>query len=319
MMRVCQFGSNDSRTTPSHSGKLVAKELQSENINSLTQDLFNTKSSVDNLNADNKQLSTNVNEIQKLLADIKNQPLPNPAYYRKLEAENIKLENKAASLTVTGNSNLYNLSVTGSTAIGNLIFEDNSILSLSWDFKLSSLGTIRLFDDAVVIAKDGTITTQGALIAQGGVQIKNSRLEIRNSAGNEVASIDASGSAQFNSLTADNLTIKNKYLDSTLIAAPDNFAKNGIMSPAIETQTEAAGIGYIPEGSPEVLLYNNTIKDNSLIYITSVNPFPTENLTVVKKESCDGAASDVGCKPYFKIALDKPVSNPVHFNWLVIN
>lgn len=330
---------NLSASEASLSGRLIAKEIESENINSLTRELVNTKSNVDNLNTNSEQLATNVNEIQKLLAEIQTQSLSDPNYYQKFDSvESLPSgSTDLVDLTVSGKSNFYNLSVTGATMFGNLLIENDSILSLSWDLKLSSLGTIRLFDDAVVIAKDGRITTRGSIIAQGGVQtneikpidgdlkveLPNNKLQITNN-GNEVSSIDSSGKAQFNSVAMKQLNITDKYLNSTILASADNFEKNGISSPAIETETESAGVGYIPEGSPEVLLYNNTIKDNSLIYLTSINPSPTENLTVVKKESCSeqqvtSNEQTSNCKPYFKVALDKAVPTPVHFNWLIIN
>src|SRR3989344_2573617 len=329
-----EVSGNLSASEATLSGKLIAKEIESENINLLTRELDSTKSNINSINSNNEQLATNVNDLQKFLAEIQTQSLPDPNYYQKLDSVESLLTGSTdlANLTVTGKSNLYNLSVTGTSMFGNLLIENDSILSLSWDLKLSSLGTIKLFDDAVVIAKDGRITTRGDIIAQGGIQtneikpidgdlkveLPNSKLQITNN-GSEVSSIDSSGKAQFNSVAMKQLNITDKYLNSTILASADNFEKNGISSPAIETKTESAGVGFIPEGSPEVLLYNDTIKDDSLIYLTSINPSPTENLTVVKKEGCTSTDSVNSCKPYFKVALDKPVPTPVHFNWLIIN
>ncbi len=66
------------------------------------------------------------------------------------------------------------------------MIENNSILSLASDLKLKSFSTITLFDGAVVIAKDGTITTQGTLIAQGGIKTN----EIRPINDNENVSVE---------------------------------------------------------------------------------------------------------------------------------
>jgi hypothetical protein len=155
--------------------------------------------------------------------------------------------------------------------------------------------------------------------------MKNSELELRNNQDAVVGTIDSVGAAQFEGITVNSLRVKDKYLNTKIVGAGENFEKNGISSPAIETVTESAGVGYIPEGSPEVIVYNTTIKEGSLIYLTSINPSPSENLTVVKKESCNEQSgqqaieSTSQCKPYFKVALDKTVPTPVHFNWLIIN
>ena len=153
--------------------------------------------------------------------------------------------------------------------------------------------------------------------------ITNNKLQITNN-GKEVASIDASGSAYFRELVLD------KYLDATgsavVIAAADNFTKNGIYAPAIETQAQTAGIGLLPTGQQELIIYNERVKDNSLIYLTPSEqiPSPTGQLTVVKKESCLAPRSlgEVGstvCKTYFKVAINNPTNKDLKFNWLIIN
>ncbi len=273
------------------SGKLVAREIEAENIN----------------------------EIQKQLADIKNQPLPSPQYYQPINnppasegGQQLTINN----LTVGASSNLYNLSVTGSSTIGNLLIENNSLLSLAWDLKLSALSTIRLFDDSVIIAKDGSITTKGTVVAEGGIKT------------NKIESIDQNGNVAINKLTTNQLTINDKYLEATspsaIIAAQKNFDTNGIFSPAIETKTASAGNGLIDQNTSEVIVYNSNIKESSLIYITPTSQVPTTGLTVIKKETCSSSINHELpttnlCKPYFKVALDKLAASTVNFNWLIIN
>ncbi len=276
----------------SFSGRLVAKEVQADNINSLTNQLDNTQ--------------TNINDIQKLLSDIKNQTLPNTDY------QNINSNQQLNGLTinkltVTDNSNLYNLSVSNSGTIGDLLIQDNSILSLSWELKLSSLSTINFFDGAVIISKDGDLTTNGSLIAQGGIKT------------NKIDPINEGENVTVSNLAINNLTINNKYMEATsssaIIDASDNFNKNGIFSPAIETSSESAGTGMIPEANSEIIIYNQNIKENSLIYLTPTTPTPPGNLTVSQKYTCNSE----NCRPYFKVTLDKQTITPVEFNWLIIN
>jgi len=97
--------------------------------------------------------------------------------------------------------------------------------------------------------------------------------------------------------------------------------KNGISTSALETSGEQAGIGYIPSGESEIIIYNDTIKEDSLIYLTPTSSTPAENLTVVKKEPCNGNTSEVknlNCKPYFKVSANTPAINPLTFNWLIV-
>ncbi|MBI3366466.1 hypothetical protein HY041_02465, partial [Candidatus Roizmanbacteria bacterium] len=105
------------------------------------------------------------------------------------------------------------------------------------------------------------------------------------------------------------------YLDATqsgaIIAAPDNFTKNGLYIPAIETTTQSAGVGLLPANQSEVVIYNQNVNDHSLIYVTPTSSSPTGNLTVSKKQG--------GNKPYFKVAIDTPVTVNINFNWLIIN
>jgi hypothetical protein len=173
----------------------------------------------------------------------------------------------------------------------------------------------------VVIARDGTMTTKGTIIAKGGIEIQNSDLKIKNGEGVETAKIDSSGSAQFNQLTTNKLTIPDKYLDATnsaaIVSPQENFNKNGLFASAIETQKQTAGVGIIPINTTEIVIYNQTIKDNSLIYITPTTQTSTQ-LTVTQKQSC-GPQSPSNCRPYFKIVSNQPIHPDIGFNWLIIN
>ena len=218
-------------------GSLRAKEIEAENIK-VIEDRLNVIASeakqslpagrqVKNEIAsspprNDNELNNQINDIQKLLAEIKNQPLPDPQYYQKIASSviaNLRFGGEAISssngiatspsaprndslenLTVTGSSNLYNLAVTGSSTIGNLLIQDNSILSLAWDLKLSALGDIKLFDNAVVIGKDGTIQTKGKIIAEDGVKT------------NKIEPLTPTDKVTINNLAINNLAIENKYL-----------------------------------------------------------------------------------------------------------
>lgn len=268
-------------------GILNAKEVKSDNITAIQNLLDQTAS-------DSSKLSTSINDIQGLLADIQNQPLPNLANQTNLT--NLITDN----LTVTGNANLYNASISNSLLVGTTFIDQNSIVSLASELKLSSLSTVNLFDGAVIITKDGKITTSGEVIAQNGIRT------------NEIKPLTNDGQVSINNLTIDNLTINNISTNSAIIAASDNFTQNGIFAPAIETATASAGLGILPENSSEVVIYNSHISPSSLIYLTPTSSSPINTqLTVVQKE--------ITGKQYFKVAIDSPVNQDIKFNWLIVN
>jgi len=301
------------------SGKLIAKEVEAENITSLSEELKNQNSNV-------KTLNENINEIQQLLAEIKNQPLPDLTNQTNLSQTNAigsSISNVRSlmldELTVTGQSNLYNVSVSGSLLAGQTLIENNSIIALTSELKLSALEKINLFDGAVAIAKDGTITTKGELIAQGGIQTnkiapigskirtvleKGQSFTVENN-DIEVASIDASGSAYFKNIALEKFTPATP--EASIIAAPDNFAKNGIFAPAIEASASAAGTGVIPKTSQEVIIYSSFAKPDSLIYLTPKTSQPI-SLSVFEKK--DG---------FFRVIRNQLLNQDIPFDWLIIN
>jgi hypothetical protein len=288
-----QFETNEA----SVSGKLTAKEIQSDNLTDLENRLNRTAS-------DSSYLATSVNDIQRLLAEIQNEPTPDPETQTNLSNTTDLTSMTLEELNVTGTTNVYNLSVSNSISTGNLLIEDNKILALSWDLNISALSRINFFDGAVTMARDGTITTRGEIIAEGGIRT------------NEIKGLTEEDNVNINKLAVDSLTINDKYLEATsssaVIAAADNFELNGLFAPAIETATTSAGIAILPANSTEVVIYNNNIKEDSLVYLTPTSDYPQSGqLTVVKKEF-EG-------KSYFKVSSNTISALPVKFNWLIVN
>jgi len=310
------------------SGKLVAKEVKSENI--------------DNLTTNYQSLTTNINDIQQQLAALMNSPLPDIANQTNI-ATITDLINAAfstdvinhvstANLTVTGSSNLYNATVSNSLVAGSLFFQDNRIIALASELRLSSLSTINMFEGAVIISKNGNITTTGEIIAQGGIrtntiqavdgkgdvsvilnsvqdldkipkQVRNDKLSIKNSQNNEVASIDASGSAQFNSIAFNHVATP-----SALIADSGMRNEFNEVIPAIKTNAESAGSSIFPANTQEVIIYNERVTKSSLVYLTPVGTNISGQLTVVKKEN-----------GYFSVSASTINTSAIEFNWLIIN
>ena len=265
-------------------------------------------SEVNDVQKNTSEVKTDMNDIQKLLADIKNQPLSNPQYYQSIESTQQFNKLTIEQLTVSDKSNFYDLAVSNSGTIGNIYIQDNSILSLAWDLKLSALANIRLFDDSVIISRDGNIRTKGKVIAETGVIT------------NKIEALNEENNVSINKLAVGGLTIDNKYLSSAsssaLIAAGENFNLNGISAPALETNISTAGDAVIPSQNQELIIYNENIKDSSLIYLTPKDQIVDTPLSVSKKEVCSNKND---CKPYFKVSINSPTASPLAFNWLIIN
>ncbi|MDP1614773.1 MAG: hypothetical protein Q8L68_03155, partial [Methylococcales bacterium] len=242
-------------------GTLTADKIEAENISDLTKTVFDQKQSL-------TDQSSSINDIQALLAEIKSQPLPDPTNQTNIsKTTNFDTDviNHVSinDLTVTDTSNLYNVSVSNSLLVGTTLLDQNSIISLASELKLSALSTINLFDGAVIIAKDGKITTRGEIIAVGGIRT------------NEIKALTDDGQVSINNLTVNNLTIDKISTNSAVIAAADNFEKNGIFAPAIEAATASAGLGILPANQSEIIIYNDRVSADSLIYLTPTSDAPT--------------------------------------------
>ena len=205
--------------------------------------------------------------------------------------------------------------------VGTLFIQPNSILALSTDLHIASLGTIRLFDDAVVIANNGDIAMKG--------EISATSLAIKNTDGTTVASIDASGSARFNEIIARKFSFEHIATDGAFVVDSGITNEVGVPIPAIKTSTEVAGIGSIPQDTKEVIVYNDNVTDNSLIYLTPTTDNVQGQLSVTKKVSClstealakEGPTNSTKstCVPYFVVSSTVTIHSLSMFNWLILN
>ena len=79
----------------------------------------------------------------------------------------------------------------------------------------------------------------------------------------------------------------------------------------MQTNAEAAGQGILPLGAPEVIIYNDKITKDSLVYLTKTNSVISDQLSVIRKES--------GERPYFSVSSGNAQHGEIKFNWLIIN
>ena len=327
------------------SGKLVAKEIDSENIREFRQRLEKAvgeqvalTTSASQLAVNNEQLTASSSQLQSEVKEIKQylDELNNGTYtdVKNIDSFQEVIEDISVNnLTATGHTNLYTATVADTFSAGNIFIKDSQILSLTSELALNALDSVNVLNGAVVIARDGTMNVKGEIIARGGIKtnkispissgddvavtLDSGNLSVRNAqSGAVVASIDASGSAHFSNLSLD------KYDQATasgvIIAARENFEQYGIFSPAIETNAASTGNGRIPGLYENLVIYNDKITDDSLVYITPTSPTGNQQLYVAEKRGCNNKPAP--CKPYFKIAIDGgSLHSDATFNWWVVN
>jgi hypothetical protein len=289
--------------TATISGALIAKTIQSENISTLETNVASLSAL---LASNTTAFTSNINAVQQELSDIKNIQLPNPAYYQNID----KTYN---DLTVNGTANMYKAHIADSLVVGSLFIQPSSILALSSDLRLSSLGTISLFNDTVVIAKNGDITSKGEVVAAS--------LAIKNVEGKTVASIDSSGSAKFNEVIAKKFTLENIATQGAYIADSGITNANNMPLPGIQTNAEVAGTGIVPRDQREIVIFNESVTANSLIYLTPTSESESPALSVAKKLMCPVVPNTIGptCRSYFTVRTGLDIHPDILFNWLIIN
>jgi hypothetical protein len=141
-----------------------------------------------------------------------------------------------------------------------------------------------------------TATDSGELI--------NSKLAVKNTLGEDVASIDASGSATFNKIN---------IASAQSSAANDGFGQ--IVDPEISTNA-TAGQAIIKAGTTELKISNRNVTPDSLIYITPSSD--TQNKVIYVKNKA-GTLPDSDKIGYFTAAIDQTVNQDISFNWWIIN
>jgi len=337
------------------SGKLVAQEIDAENIREFRKRI---EAAVDKtqINEDSTKqneekvtaLNEKVSSIEKYIDDIKNEKLTDAKVYQNVfndipvdpgtqQSEDGRLTNPVNfdNLFVTGQGAFYSATVTDNFTAGNIFIKDNEILALNNDLRLNALETVNILDGAVIVDRSGKMTVKGEIIAQGGVRtntikavedggnvnVVNSDVSIINAENKEVASIDASGSAKFADLSLD------KYTEATssaaVIAAVQNYQETGVFAPAIKTNAAATGNGFLPAHNNDIVLFNDKITSDSLVYITATSSTDNRQLYVAEQNVCpentDTTSTSQPCHPYFKVALDGTLPTDTTFNWWIVN
>ena len=148
------------------------------------------------------------------------------------------------------------------------------------------------------------------------------RLLVKGIGGETVASIDASGSAQFKEIATDLLRINTNTDEASesgvIIAAYDNWQETGIFAPAIKTNA-TAGTAILPVNETELIIYNDKLTDQSLVYLTPTSDTQNKILYVKEKHADETDKNTDLTEKYFAVGMNEPLTAPVEFNWWIIN
>jgi len=207
-------------------------------------------------------------------------------YVNTLQSKDLELAIQPLGGRISMASNTLIVDSSGQVAINGDLFVSGKILADSASLNSLEIGT----------PKDASSSALGNLLA------------IYNEAGEAIATIDASGSANLASLTTGMITIASSG------SATDSSALSSLIGSADSNST--AGVSNIVSPGTEVTINSPFITGNSLIYLTPTGDTSNKVLFVKSKESC--LTQSLNCTPSFTVAIDSPASSDISFNWWII-
>ena len=285
----------------------------------------NSNASISGILYADKIKSTTLDDIQNLLHQVQQ----DQGLLSQASSWNVNTATNAASVDKMVISNLYvtdqaafnALSVSTSVTVGpDLVFQSatvngspvNSINSLSAPLQLQSLAMapVEIMAGKVKISTNGDVEIQGNLFVAGRVQSSGLTLspsanpalsadnlfELKDATGSAIASINASGSAIFNSVAADKFVLAAQ-------TATQSADVNGII-----TTNATAGQAIIKAGVSEITIKNPNISDYTLVYVTPTSS--TMNNVLYVKSKGQG---------YFTVGFTNSLAVDATFNWWVID
>ena len=265
--------------------------------------------------------STNLDEIQSLLTQV----TADQAILLAATSSADLSASTSAQLVQLITSDLY---VTSHAAISSLLVDADltvtKINSLSGPLQLQSLALapIELMAGLVTIDTMGNVRITGNVAIGGdldvagrtttsGLVLKDNLisnqpinqstdsaklLSLEDNQGQLVASVNASGSAQFGSISTPQL----------VIAGPD-ATQSGTIVDGVITTNSTIGQAVVPAGVKEITIQNPKVTDYTLVYVTPTSI--TNNYVLYVKSKQAGQ---------FVIGFDQALPIDVNFNWWIV-
>jgi hypothetical protein len=172
------------------------------------------------------------------------------------------------------------------------------------------MAPVEIMDGLVTIDTQGNVNIAGDLFVAGrihssGLTLKDNQqsatasaslLTLQDVNGNVVSSVDASGSAAFNSLSAQGLTI----------AGSNVATASSVINGAITTNS-TVGSAVIPAGTSEIVIRDPKVTDYTLVYVTPTSS--TNNYVLYVKSKQNGQ---------FTVGFTNPIDIDANFNWWIV-
>lgn len=244
------------------------------------------------------------------------------------------LVNIEEPIKITTQTTLADTAISGQLLIdGSIILENNRISSLTDTLSLNSQNLIDFMGGQLIVDKGGNLTVKGHLLAEKGITTNEIRgkdnnliINLSNQSESSNSSSRVGGFGELlvlgNTKVAGELSAWKLTLDSPpgstdsserKLTATENFLEFNINSPA-QITNYSAGTSTIPAGFQDLVIYNNSLTANSLIYITPTSTTQNRTIYVDRKKMCEAP-----CKPYFTVSLDSTFDKDITFNWWIVN
>ncbi len=274
--------------------------------------------------------AADLTEIQTRLATLENQltgtnpvtPTPTPDLSQLeasesallAEVQNWEITDPSQDLKITSNLKVLGRTSLASTTVAGPLSQDGSlILDLGNSINVTTgtlylqnfgFGGVDILAGKVVIDIDGNVQVAGGISASR-LTLKDTEqnteehgsgfgklLTMVNKEGVEVASIDTEGVA---------------HLAGLAIASDYSATQSATLA---EIRTNAtSGLGILPAGQTEFIIFNPKVSENTLVYLTPVSD--TENKVLFLKAKKAGE--------WFKVGIDTAIDKEIRFNWWIIN
>ena len=200
--------------------------------------------------------------------------------------------------------------------IGSATITDLDITNHLYTESISSkTGLLALGGNTLLVDSSGAVTVNGDLQVTGTLiasELNLGRLNVYDEAGVAVATIDASGSANFADLSTHLITI----------ASAGGATPSASLLSSSTTSNATAGESVLISPNTELTIESLYVTPNSLVYLTPTTNTDNKVLFVKSKESCVPTTNyqlpTTNCKASFTVAIDAPASSDISFNWWII-
>lgn len=211
-----------------------------------------------------------------------------------------------AKLTVIGDTQLGNAFINGTFTAGEIAIKNNIIETANTALYIqpSGTGSVNILNNTF-IAENGNVTINGNLNLNGSLIAHSAAITSMSAATASVSGSLIANMIKTSEVQTDKINVSTD--SAQLIIAQSNTPE--IASTSAQFSTNAtAGTITLPAGKTELIISNNKISANSMVYLTPVGS--TNNQVVyVKNKNINS----------FTISIDNPLEKDIQINWWIIN